>query len=402
MARVPALVLLPLLAWVSGVQGAPGIADGCAPQEGLPVDSCGLQDAATDEAERALRSAWMAGVGKVEATALLMEDARASVRESIEGLEEETRGRPAQTPPPALAAPGLPPAPEMHVPALDPPYLGPPEPASAPALPLPGGAETVRPGSPPTPGAAPAESSGATFREIARAAHAIPPPGAGEMPLTGAGDAAEQAAHPETGGWRGPPELPRENGVVLLAASLALALPLLLSLYHRLRRDDLLRHGTRARVYRIVRARPGVTAAEVSAELGAHFTTAEHHLRLLAAFGWIVRRRAGRNVLHFVNEGRLGDVETRMLAESSVGRENLAFLGLVARCPGMTQARAARLLGKARSTVSRRVALLEEAGLLERQGAQLNATARARSMEGVPPPGLEEIFSPRIVQSGTY
>lgn len=170
----------------------------------------------------------------------------------------------------------------------------------------------------------------------------------------------------------------RLGALPLLSAGITIAAGIVLALYHRLRRDALLASEARRGLIEILRARPGLSAAQLASRLEFHPTTAQYHLRALVREGWVIRREAGRSVLFFENRGRLAPEEEGLLARASLGLENLAFLGAIAQRPGIAQKDLVQKLCLAKSTVSRRAAILAEAGFVAEGPTGLSLTVRGQ------------------------
>ncbi|MGQ0537081.1 MAG: winged helix-turn-helix transcriptional regulator [Methanobacteriota archaeon] len=109
--------------------------------------------------------------------------------------------------------------------------------------------------------------------------------------------------------------------------------------------------------------------------LQAHYNAALHHLRILVRFGYLQRRTLGPHVRYFENGGRLDPRDERVLS-ALARRENGPLVRLVAARPGLRQKDLAAGLGLAKSTVSRRVGLLVDEGVLE-AGAGVSLSQRA-------------------------
>lgn len=168
-----------------------------------------------------------------------------------------------------------------------------------------------------------------------------------------------------------PPVLPSQAGglVALIVSSLLALIPALL-LFHRLDRSRLLGSERRARVLEFVHAKPGCTAADVARLLGCDYRAARHHLDLLVRFGFLARRSFGPNHRYFDNHGRYAPEEEARLAVAA-SPSSTRLLAAVRAQPGITQREVAERLGIAKSSVSKRVAVLERAGLVRREGRAL-------------------------------
>lgn len=164
-------------------------------------------------------------------------------------------------------------------------------------------------------------------------------------------------------GDTGPLALPALLAVAVGSLLAGMIIAPVLTLYHRLAASEVLSNGRRGRVLALVRERPGITPAEVAAALGVDYRTARHHLDVLARHGHVVRREVGPRRRYFENHGRFTIEEEAAIGLLSTP-ENVRFLQLVAERPGIPQNSIAARLGLAKSTVSRRAAILRNAGFL--------------------------------------
>jgi predicted transcriptional regulator len=164
----------------------------------------------------------------------------------------------------------------------------------------------------------------------------------------------------------------------LLAASLACAFAFLAALYTRLRRDRVLDHEARRRVYEAVCARPASTASPIARALGVHSTTVEYHLEVLARHGLVVSRSSRRGARFFPTSSSGRDED--YLTIQAWGPSTVAFLRFAAGQTAVIQVEAAKALGLAPSTVCRHAEILASAGCLAREGPSMAITARGRDL----------------------
>lgn len=99
------------------------------------------------------------------------------------------------------------------------------------------------------------------------------------------------------------------------------ALGPLLPLFTRLRSDRLLDQGTRERIHHAVEAEPGITFAQLRAQLGLSTGVVDHHTRILVRAGLLVTHKEGRHRAYYARGAatapespRLGETATRLLA----------------------------------------------------------------------------------------
>lgn len=91
------------------------------------------------------------------------------------------------------------------------------------------------------------------------------------------------------------PTAPPDRGVVLVAASFALALALA-ALFSRFHGKEALEHAKRKRILELLDARGPMSFPEVGRALGVDRTTVDYHVRLLIKTGFVKTTRGGRVV----------------------------------------------------------------------------------------------------------
>lgn len=174
-------------------------------------------------------------------------------------------------------------------------------------------------------------------------------------------DVIRAAAWPET-------DVPRVGigltaGAVGVAALLALVVKfVLLPLYTRLRRDRLLDHPIRARLYETVRRDPGLHRAAVRDVAGLAEGAARHHLAQLVAHRYVAEIEVDGFVRYFA----AGEVPPEVARREAVLRAGSMrrVYDLYAAEPGLTLRDAASRLSLSAPTVYRAKKRLESRGLL--------------------------------------
>lgn len=163
-----------------------------------------------------------------------------------------------------------------------------------------------------------------------------------------------------------PPATPGTDPVTpwLLAAALVGA-PLVLFLYRRLSRDEILDNETRRIVHGAVRDEPGRTAAEIADRTDLCYTTVRYHLRLLEEFDEVVTRRDGRRIRYFLNHGRYGRIHRRLLALAADDSRR-RILSALARDGPLRTGELADRADIAPSTASHHLARLDDGDLVDR------------------------------------
>lgn len=150
-----------------------------------------------------------------------------------------------------------------------------------------------------------------------------------------------------------------------LVLGLAVLIPVWL-LYRRVKKAYALDNPWRRRIHDAILAHPGATAADLQRLTGLHYTTCQHHLRILQELGVIKAQRAGRQLRYLDNHDRYGALESRALALARVPSVRALLRTLIAK-PGLTQAGLAEALHLSRPTVHHHVSRLAGAGVVERR-----------------------------------
>ena len=155
----------------------------------------------------------------------------------------------------------------------------------------------------------------------------------------------------------------------LLAALVALKAGAATPLYLRVTRTHLLRNDNRRLVYETVRARPGVTVAELVRVTGLAEMVVRHHVRMLEAHRHLVLRGTGKVRGCFALDGAVDPQDATLhLILKDPTRRHLARLLAQAPQP-LTQSELAEAAGISRRLVSHHLARLEEAGLVGSTGS---------------------------------
>lgn len=250
----------------------------------------------------------------------------------------------------------------------------PPAPAAeAPRQPL-GVAGGGAPGRPAPPTALVREER-ASAPGLAAPAPGVPQATRSAAPASGLGLAAERVAL-----------APAQAFPVVAAVAAALTLLLLLlPLYHRLQRDRLLDHATRARLYASVRAKPGLHIEDLTREAGCSRTTAVYHLRMLARSG-LLQAMKGPKSVHYYPSTRPPDPDERAQRALLASPCARAVAGAVLASPGIDRRGLAGATGLSASTLSwhvgrlRRLRLIEERPLPGRRAVAMDPGPVLRSL----------------------
>ncbi|MGQ0534659.1 MAG: winged helix-turn-helix transcriptional regulator [Methanobacteriota archaeon] len=151
---------------------------------------------------------------------------------------------------------------------------------------------------------------------------------------------------------------------ILAVSGALLAVPPLLALYRRVLAARALENPERRRIYDEIVRRPGVNPGDLRAATGLHYTTCEHHVRILADLGLIQTLRLGVHLRLYENHGRYGATETRVLAAMRHATTR-AVLTHILRNPHVRPAEVARAVGLSRPAAKHHVDRLVSLGLVE-------------------------------------
>lgn len=122
---------------------------------------------------------------------------------------------------------------------------------------------------------------------------------------------------------------------------------------------------TRTRLMQVVRADPGMHVRRLAQIAGLAWTTCEHHLRCMEEQGLVSRRLVqGRWRVYASDEVPASSFERTGLMRDP---RNQCIVDVVTASPGQPQEVVSALAGLPQSTLSRRMACLEEAGLIKRR-----------------------------------
>lgn len=139
-------------------------------------------------------------------------------------------------------------------------------------------------------------------------------------------------------------------------------LPLLLPLFTRLRREDLLKNPVRARLFARIEAQPGVHLRALDAHAGVGSGAVRHHLGQLVRHGLVREARVGARLRYWPAEG--APREETPPAEALRDARLRAVHDLLSREPGLSVRRAAERLGMSPSSLQRARVRLRHEGLL--------------------------------------
>lgn len=168
---------------------------------------------------------------------------------------------------------------------------------------------------------------------------------------------------------------PAWHRAAALAAGAAILLLLPFALYHRLRGARALENERRARIAELLRATPGLAAADAARILGIDSSTARYHLARMASEGLAVAHGSPRRPRYFAP----GDMPASARDEVVAIAGSEAVLDRIRATPGLSVEQLARAMGIGRSTLRWHLGKLARAGRvrLERCGREVHVRPEA-------------------------
>ncbi len=167
-------------------------------------------------------------------------------------------------------------------------------------------------------------------------------------------------------------------GLLSIEVFLYLLVSLFIPLYTKLRKENILDHYNRGRVYQFIELNPGEHFNAIKRALDLNIGTATYHLEVLSREGLIRSRQDGIYKRFYPsnmpippsNGGNLSEVQMRVF-------------NLIRESPGVTQKELARLLDVRQSTLNYQISRLQERGFVaeERKGRKVHYYAKE-----LPPP----------------
>jgi predicted transcriptional regulator len=151
---------------------------------------------------------------------------------------------------------------------------------------------------------------------------------------------------------------------------------LLMPLFTRLKKDEVLNQFTRGEIYGFIKANPGIHLTAIKENLGLANGVLAYHLKVLIREEFIVARREGGYKRFYPRDMRVPRKRVHFT------RLQLDMVEKLSMHPGSTQASLARMLGESKQVINYNVGVLVAAGVVrvERQGSKTllfveNATA---------------------------
>lgn len=168
-------------------------------------------------------------------------------------------------------------------------------------------------------------------------------------------------------------------GLMSMEIFLYFIVALFIPLYTKLRKEQVLDHYNRGRVYQFIELNPGEHFNAIRHSLDMNIGTATYHLEVLSRAGLIKARQDGIYKRFYP-----ANVPIPPSNGNGVSEVQLRVFNLIKEAPGITQKELARLLGVRQSTLNYQVSRLEEKGFVteERKGRKVHYFPK----QPLPPP----------------
>jgi DNA-binding MarR family transcriptional regulator len=135
---------------------------------------------------------------------------------------------------------------------------------------------------------------------------------------------------------------------------------LLLPLYTRIQKEDVLDQFVRGQIYGFIKTNPGVHYNQILRKVGVKNGTLSYHLGILEKTELIQSRREGLKYRVFYPTGmNFPKAERFRLTDLQI-----QIIGFIRNQPGLTQKEIARLLGRKPQTINYNIKVLDQAGLI--------------------------------------
>jgi len=135
---------------------------------------------------------------------------------------------------------------------------------------------------------------------------------------------------------------------------------LVVPLYSRLKKDELLEHFVRGQIYGRIMSHPGEHYNHIKAKLGVTNGTLSHHLRTLELQGYIKSHRDGTYKRFYPTGMKIPRKKGIQLSDLQMG-----MVDAIRQTPGISQKDIAQIEGISQQSVSYNLAILERMGILD-------------------------------------
>jgi predicted transcriptional regulator len=139
-----------------------------------------------------------------------------------------------------------------------------------------------------------------------------------------------------------------------------LLLLIFIPLYTRIKKDKVLDHFHRGRLYNYIEMHPGVTFTELKKKFAFKNGNLVYHLNFLEKMDFLRSKKEGRHRRFYI-KGDFSKSEDISLFVNEIQKK---IVSVIQRSPGITQSKIAAILGTSRQKISYNINALEYAGLI--------------------------------------
>jgi predicted transcriptional regulator len=154
-------------------------------------------------------------------------------------------------------------------------------------------------------------------------------------------------------------------------------------LYSRLRKERVLDHFTRGKIYGFIISNPGVHFSFVKRELKVNNGNLAYHLRVLEREGYLKSRREGANRCFYPTEVPYPKMIGGELVNGKLDQKAEMILDEIEEKPNLTQSELMSYTGIGRSTLSRKLSSMEKMDLInvKRDGNEKRYSLNEKAIE---------------------
>jgi len=148
---------------------------------------------------------------------------------------------------------------------------------------------------------------------------------------------------------------------VLVGAVLLVLVSFVGSLSSTVTYDNVLANYNRAKIYHIIKEKPGIHFSEIVKSLELSRGQTQWHLSWLERFEMIKRKRTKQYLIFYLNDGSLSDESSELTHTIILKSETRnQILNIIREEPGITQLRIKKKVQRSQSTITYHLVILEQ------------------------------------------
>ena len=125
--------------------------------------------------------------------------------------------------------------------------------------------------------------------------------------------------------------------------------------------DNILANYNRAKIYHLIKEKPGIHFSEIVRSLELSRGQTQWHLTWLERFEMIIRRRTKQYLIFYLNDGSLSDESNELTLTIVLKSETRnQILNIIREEPGITQLKIKKKVQRSQSTITYHLVILEQ------------------------------------------